>query len=253
MFKLTFSFVLFFQCEYTVRMKTGNGFNKNIERTLPPSTNVKVGENDVTDLRFAVIKAVNQADVVVTVDVLEPEHLRTIKLNLYREDQPGVAVQSIKMDNSPLVILPVLQMDGRRYFLQLETNLGRHNYDYQTPEMSFTANTSVQHLALRFHPRRKSVESTETTQVSIRSVLAVLLVGLATYYHQALAPYLSKAIAVVNNAFKPSRGGFAFGAGSAGASSSSGREQNNPVFSEQELALMENNTVKKKVKPRRAQ
>lgn len=233
-------------------MKTGNGFNKNVERTLPPSTLIKMGESDVSGLRFSVIKAVNQADVVVTVDVLEPEHLRTIKLNLYREDQPGVALHSLKLDTSPLVILPVLPMDGRRYFLQLESNLGRHNFDYQSPELSFTANASVQHLSLRFHPRRKTTEAAETTQVSIRGVLFVLLIALAVYYHQALGPLLSRALAVINNALKPSRGGFAYGSSSAGASSSSGNP-NNPVFSEQELALMESSSVKKRVKPRRAQ
>ena len=173
-----------------MRVKTGGGFNANIERTLPAGNDIRVEESDVTDVRFSVIKAVNQANVAVTVDVLEPEHLRTIKLNLYREDQPGVAMQSIKMDNSPLVILP-----GRRYFLQLETSLGRHNYDYHTAELSFAANTSVQHLSLRFHPRRKSIESSETTQVSIRSVLVVLLLaGLAAYYHQMLVPLVCLAL-----------------------------------------------------------
>lgn len=232
-------------------MKADDGFNKNIQRTLPPSLTVKVGDSDISGVRFSVIKAVNQADVVITLDVLEPEHLKTIKLNLFREDQPGVALQSVKLDNSPLVILPVLPMDGRRYFIQLESNLGRHNYDYQSPEVSFTANTSVQHLSLRFHPRRKSIEATETTQVSIRGVLFVMLVGLATYYHQALMPYVSKAIAMLNNAMKPSRGGFAYG-GSAGHSSSSSNP-NNTIFSEQELALMESSNVKKKVKPRKTQ
>lgn len=235
-----------------VRMKTSNGFNKNIERTLPPSTTVKVGDSDVSGIRFSVIKAINQADVVVTVDVSEPEYLRTIKLNLYREDQPGIVMQSLKLDNSPLVILPVLPMDGRRYFLQLESNLGRHNYDYLTPELSFTANTSVQHLNLRFQPRRKTMEATETIQVSLRSVLFVLLIALAVYFRQALIPVLIRAIAFINNALKPSRGGFAYGSGSTGASSSSGNP-NNPIFSEQELALMENVSVKKRVKPRRAQ
>lgn len=241
-------------CEYTVRMKTGNGFNKNVERTLPLSTNVKVDNSDVSGLRFSVIKAVNQADVVVTLDVLEPEHLRTIKLNLFREDQPGVVLQSLKLDNSPLVVLPVLPMDGRKYFIQLESNLGRHHFDYQMPELSFTANTSVQHLSMRFHPRRKTVDASETTQVSIRGVLVALLVGLAAYYREELGPFINRVLAVVNNALKPNRGGFAFGSGLSGASSSSGHP-NNPVFSEQELALMDegNNVTKKRVKPRRAQ
>lgn len=235
-------------------MKTGNGFNKNVERTLPLSTNVKVENSDVSGLRFSVIKAVNQADVVVTLDVLEPEHLRTIKLNLFREDQPGVVLQSLKLDNSPLVVLPVLPMDGRKYFIQLESNLGRHHFDYQMPELSFTANTSVQHLSMRFHPRRKTVDASETTQVSIRGVLVALLVGLVAYYREELGPFINRVLAVVNNALKPNRGGFAFGSGLSGASSSSGHP-NNPVFSEQELALMDegNNVTKKRVKPRRAQ
>ncbi|EFX75528.1 hypothetical protein DAPPUDRAFT_250192 [Daphnia pulex] len=236
-------------CEYTVRMKTGNGFNKNVERTLPLSTSIKVENNDLSGLRFSVIKA----DVMITVDLLEPEHLRTIKLNLFREDQPGVVLQSLKLDNSPLVILPVLPMDDRKYFIQLESNLGRHNYAYQIPELSFTANTSVQHLSLHFHPRRKTVDTSETTQVSIRGVGA-LLVGLAVYYRESLGPLLNRALTTVNNALKPSRGGFAFGSGMSGVPVSSGHS-NNPVFSEQELARMDegSSVVKKRVKPRRAQ
>ena len=233
-------------------MKKDNGFNSNIERSLPSNAVVKVVDSDVSGLRFSVIKTVNQADVFVTVDVAEVEHLKTIKLNLFRDDQPGVALHSVKMDHSPLAILPALPMDSRKYFLQLESNLGRHHYDYQTAELSFTANTSVQHLSLRFHPRRKTNETAETTQVSIRSVLLVILIALAAHYRQALVPLLGRALAVANNAMKPSRGGFAFGSGSVGSSSSAGHS-NNPVFSEQELALMEPTMAKKRVKSRRAQ
>jgi hypothetical protein len=80
-----------------------------------------------------------------------------------------------------------------------------------------------------------------------------LLVGLAVYYRESLGPLLNRALATVNNV-KPSRGGFAFGSGISGVPSSSGHPSN-PVFSEQELALMDegSSVVKKRVKPRRAQ
>jgi len=34
--------LLFLQCEYIIRMKTGDGVNKNIQRTLPSSQIIKV-------------------------------------------------------------------------------------------------------------------------------------------------------------------------------------------------------------------
>lgn len=232
-------------------MKSGNGFNRNIERTLPPSLAVQVGTSDVTGLRFAVIRSVNQADVVVSVSVSEPEHLRTLKLNLYREDQPGQAVHTIRLEQSPLAVLPVLPMDGRRYYLQLESNLGRHQFDYQTPEVTFTANRSAQHISLQFNARRRAVETAEATQVSVRGMLFLLLCGAAAYYYQSLAPLVSQLMAVATNALKPARGGFSFGPA---ADPSSSSNPNTAQFSEQELALMEPTIKeKKKVKPRRAQ
>ena len=205
-------------------------------------------ERDVMGLRFVAIKSVNQADVVVSVSVGEPEFLKTIRLNLYREDQPDTVVHSVKLDQSPLVFLPVLPMDGRHYFLQLDSTLGHHSYDYSTSEVSFSANASVQHLRLQFNPRRKVVESHETTQVSIHSILFVVLFSLAVYYHEALSVHISRLAAVVTaNLLKPTRDN-ASARDPAGSSGS----PNNVVFSEQELALMEPTVVKKKTKPRRA-
>lgn len=210
---------------------------------------------DVSDLRFAVIKSINQADVAVSVSVSEMEHLKTIKLNLFRDDQPDTVLHSIKMDSSPVVFLPVLPMDGRKYFIQLESTLSRHGYDYQRSEVSFTADTSIQHVSLQFQPKRKSLESAETTQVSIRGVLFLLLCILAAYNYQSIGPLLNRLLSLANSSLK-TRSGWS-GSSSGGASmsaSSSGREGNNPVFSEQELALMEmSSTVKKRAKPRKAQ
>lgn len=209
--------------------------------------------SDVSGLRFAVIKQVNQADVAVSVNVPEPEHLKTIKLNLYRDDQPDVVLHSIKLDASPLVFLPVLPMDGRRYSLQLESSLSRQGYDYQKAEVSFSTNTSIQHVSLQFQPRRRALEANETTQVSVRSILFLILCVLGGYYYQSIGPLVNRLVALGMNAFNRPRGGWSRSPNASSGSSPSHRASNNPVFSEQELALMETTAVKKKInKPRRA-
>jgi len=240
--------LLFLQCEYIIRMKTGDGVNKNIQRTLPSSQIIKMENEDVTGLSFAVIRNINQADVVVTVLVEHRDFLRSMKLNLYREDQPDSFVHSVKLEHSPLVILPALPMDGRKYFLQLESNLGRHTYEYSTTEVSFSANVSVQHVTLQFNARRKMVES-ETTQVSISTILFILMLSTSAYYYQALTPLISRLFVITTTAIRSSKDS------SNNSFSSGGSSGGNVVFSEQELALMEpaSTVIKKKVKPRKAQ
>ena len=236
-------------------MKKGSG-SGNIERTLPAMHHIKMESSDVTGLRFAVIKSINQADVVVTVHS-EPEHIKTIKLNLYRDDQPDVVLNTIKLDTSPLIFLPVLPMDGRKYYLHLESSLGRHGYDFQTPGVSFTTNMSVQHLSLRFEPKRKSIEATETTQVSVRSVLFILLCFVSCYYYQSLVPLFGRLLVVTTTAMKPTKTSGSSGYGAYESSGGSSSNPNHAIFSEQELALMEssssNAAARKRVKPRRAQ
>jgi len=233
------------QCEYIIQMRTGDGVNKNIQRTLPSSQFVKMENEDVTGRNFVVIRNINHADVVVSVLVEHRDFLKSIKLNLYREDQPDSLVHSVKLEHSPLVILPALPMDGRKYFLQLESNLGRHTYEYSTTEVSFSSNVSVQHVTLQFNARRKMVES-ETTQVSISTILFILILSTSAYYYQALTPLISRLFVITGTAIRSSKDN------SISSSNSSG---GNVVFSEQELALMEPTAtvIKKKVKPKRAQ
>ena len=237
---------LFPGCHYKVQVK-GSSVNKSIQRTLPESRLIQMEASDMSGLRFAVIKSINQADVAVSVSVREPEHLKTIKLNLYREDQPDAILHSIKMDSSPLVILPVLPMDGRRYFLQLESTLSRQGYDYHKAEVSFAADTAIQHVSLQFQPRRKALEASETTQVSIRGVVLLILCAAAAYFYESIGPLLNRALVVAANSLK-SRSGWSGSSSGASSSGPSGRESHNPVFSEQELAWMEPSSVKTKIK-----
>ena len=205
-----------------------------------------MGNSDVTGLRFVAIKNINQADVVVSVAVEQRDHLKTLKLKLFRQDQPDEVVYSIKLDQSPLVVLPPLAMDGKRYFVQLESNLGRSIFDYQTQEVSFTANVSAQQVQLEFQPKRKAVDG-ETVQVSVRGILLVLLCGVAGYNYQTLSPVLQKTLSSISAALKS-------GKDNSSSSTPSSANSREPVFSEQELALFSDNTTtnKKKVKPRRA-
>ena len=220
----------------------------------------------MTGLRFVAMKKLHQTDVVVSVDVHQAEHLKTLKLKLYRQDEPQRAVHSVKLDQqSPLVVLPPLAMDGTRYTLQLESNLGRNAYDYQTQEAAFAASQPTRHVRLRFHPRRKTLDA-ETAQVSLRSMAALLVCVLVGYNYDKVLALVAKSTAAVLATSRrkgsaagggnPSSGG---GGGGGGVSSSSSSQR--PVFSQQELDLFQEDSAaassaaaaaaKKKIKARK--
>ena len=55
----------------------------------------KVEKADVTGLRLAAIKSVNQADVMVSVGIDQLEHLRTLKLKLFRAENPDQVIHQV--------------------------------------------------------------------------------------------------------------------------------------------------------------
>jgi len=57
----------------------------------------------------------------------------------------------VRLDQSALVLLPALAMDGRQYVVQLESTLGRTLFDSAAARATFTANASAQVLLLFFH------------------------------------------------------------------------------------------------------
>lgn len=198
-------------------------------------------------LRFVVIKSVNQADVVVSVQVEQRDHLKSLKLKVFKQDQPDSIVHSIKLDKSAVVILPPLPMDSATYSILLESSLARNIYDHHSQQATFTTNLPVQNVAFDFKPTRKMIDP-ETTQVSLRAVLTLLILAIGSYNYRALEPLVSHLFQLLSAAIKSNRSSFSSTSTSTGMGSA-----HYPVFSEQELALMEVAApVKKKVKPKKA-
>ena len=84
----------------------------------------------------------------------------------------------MRLDQSALVLLPALAMDGRQYVVQLESTLGRTLFDSAAARATFTANASAQVLLLFFPFDQRNqlqlfdeVKSVEEASITTSSVV----------------------------------------------------------------------------------
>jgi hypothetical protein len=127
-------------------------------------------DGDVTGLRLVVFYPISQMDLTVHVQATSPEHLRTLRAKLCREDSPDSPVHIMRLDHpngkSPpsrgtsaaMLVFPSLPADGQGYFLQLESSLPHSTHLYTTHAVHFRANTSFKLVKLLFKPEPKVVE-----------------------------------------------------------------------------------------------
>ena len=109
-------------------------------------------------------------DLTVHVQATSPEHLRTLRAKLCREDYPDSPVHILRLDhsngksppsrgtNAAMLVFPSLPADGQGYFLQLESSLPQSTHVYTTHAIHFKANTSFKLVKLSFKPEPKIVE-----------------------------------------------------------------------------------------------
>lgn len=122
---------------------------------------------------------------------IQPEHYRTIKVKLCREDAPDSPVHISKLDAQQsagknaghfnagfLVHFPPLQADGRKYFVQLESSLSQAVHKYRTVPVYFEANSSFKYVKLMFNAERK-VDQSDMNQTSVVALPFIILVALA--------------------------------------------------------------------------
>ncbi|XP_075235933.1 BOS complex subunit NOMO3 [Lycorma delicatula] len=177
------------QCEYTVRMKQGPGVNEQIRRATPDGLSVKVSREDVRNLRLIVFRLISQTDLTVYISSDTPEHLRSLKAKLYRDE---VALHSVRLSDlkatptfaltSVVITFPPLVPDGRSYSLQLESSLSQATHSYVNHPVHFKANSSFRLVRLSFFPQPRSTDSELSHSSYI--VIPLLLITLITYYHR---------------------------------------------------------------------
>ncbi|KAL6255181.1 hypothetical protein P5V15_013514 [Pogonomyrmex californicus] len=190
-------------CTYAFRLKPNVESNAHIQRTSPSSQLIQPVE-DIHGLRLIAFHPISRTDVSVHVTSAEPEHYRTIKVKLCREDAPDSPVHISKLDVQQstskntdtnynagfLVHFPPLQADGRKYFVQLESTLSQAVHKYRTVPVYFEANSSFKYVKLTFNAERK-VDQGEMNQTSVIALPFIILIAAAFINREKLWIWLN--------------------------------------------------------------
>lgn len=172
-------------CNYEIRLKIGD-MNKHIERAAPKSRFVVVEKSDFQGVNIIAFRRMNQMDISGNV-VTDPEFLPSLKVRLYKEDNPGVPMFTASLGVVSFFYLPSLQMDDAVYTVRLESSLSKNTHEFIQPEIEITANISYKHITFRFEPKRKSLEQ-ELSQSSVLMMPLTILIAVAVYNYQKLLP-----------------------------------------------------------------
>ncbi|KAL0132278.1 hypothetical protein PUN28_000219 [Cardiocondyla obscurior] len=204
------------KCAYVFRLKPNVESNAHIQHTIPATLHITSESvqpvEDVRNLRLIAFHPISRTDVSVHVTSSQPEHYRTIKIKLCREDAPDSPVHVSKLDMHQftnknadnynagfLVHFPPLQADGRKYFVQLESSLSQAVHKYRTMPVYFEANSSFKYVKLAFNAERK-VDQGEMNQTSVIALPFIMLVALAFLNRDKLWIWLN---ALVERRSKP--------------------------------------------------
>ncbi|KAK3103627.1 hypothetical protein FSP39_020627 [Pinctada imbricata] len=109
------------KCMYEVRLKPD--VNKHIERSAPTSRILSIENSDYKDVDIIAFRRINQMDIsgnVVTPD----EHLSTLKVRLYKDDNPDSPVHTVSLSTVTFFYLPSVQINNERKSLEQELNQG---------------------------------------------------------------------------------------------------------------------------------
>lgn len=192
------------RCTYVFRLKPNAEANAHIQRTSPESIPVQISQ-DIHGLRLIAFHPISRTDVSVHVVSVQPEHYRTLKVKLCREDMPDSPIHTNKLEAQQLtkigsnynvgflVHLPPLQTDGRKYFVQLESSLSETMHKYRTLPFYFEANSSFKHVKLTFNAERK-IDQNELSQTSVIVLPFIMLIAFAFLNREKIWTWLSSSI-----------------------------------------------------------
>ncbi|XP_012258084.2 nodal modulator 3 [Athalia rosae] len=188
-------------CIYAIRLKPNTDANAHIQRATPSSVAVQATE-DIHGIRLIAFHPISRTDLSVHIEAAHPEHYRTLKVKLCREDMPDSPILVSKLDSQHtskigssynsgfLIHFPPLQADNRKYFVQLESSLSQTSHKYKTVPIYFEANSSFKHIKLFFNAERK-VDQGDVNQTSVVALPLIMLVALAFLNREKLWSYLT--------------------------------------------------------------
>ncbi|XP_015179273.1 PREDICTED: nodal modulator 1 [Polistes dominula] len=188
-------------CTYILRLKSNVEANSHIQRTSPSSLMIQTDE-DIHGLRLIAFHPISRTDISAYVISIQPEHYRTLKVKLCREDMPDSPIHISKLDTQHLnkisssynagflVHFPSLQADNKKYFIQLESSLLPSLHKYKTNPVYFEANSSFRYVKLIFSAERK-VDQGDMNQTSIVALPFILLITIAFFNREKLWSWLN--------------------------------------------------------------
>ena len=204
-------------CTYIIRLQQEAGINQHIERTAPNVRKVKVDDSDIHDVHMIAFRRMNQMDLSGNVNT-DHTFLPTLKVLMYRENNPDAPIYTVKLDSTSFFHLPSVSIDNQEYVLRLESSLTRATYKYDLPEITFTANSTYRHFTFHFHPQNRRVEQ-ELSQGSFLILPLTLLIIFISYNYKQLLPMLTQLMGQVQAMMMGNHGGGKHGgSGSASAS-----------------------------------
>lgn len=186
-------------CVYTVRVKDAGVDGSNVERSLPETRIVEVGQEDVQNVNFIAISPINFSDVAVRVTAATNDLYKTLRLVVYRKGSYDSPIYSQRVE-SPLnpkarynpgilVLLPRIPLDGKTYVVELRSSLSDKTYTYTVPTKQFVADRISIYLELDFTPEVKSYEA-DLNQNSISALILVALVSIAFFKQDIAVSFL---------------------------------------------------------------
>lgn len=177
------------KCIYSVHLKTGQ-VNQHIDRSAPKTQKLHVENSDFNNVRFIAFRRMNQMDISGNI-ITSDEFLPTLKLKLFKEDNPDAPIHTVSMSVTTFFYLPSLQIDNQKYILRMETSLSANSFDYSLPEVFFSANSTYHHFTFRFEPKQRSLDS-DLTQGSFLMLPMTLLTIALAYHRKKVLPFLKQ-------------------------------------------------------------
>ncbi|EDW32208.1 GL10556 [Drosophila persimilis] len=179
-------------CKYSVRVVPDN---ERVERSLPNEHEVSVGHQDVRDINLVAMSPLKIVDITARVTATLNDHYKTLRIVMYRRgnsDSPvfsqrvGTPVNpKARLNPGMTIFLPRIPLDGKSYFVELQSTLSDKTYTYKLPSTSFVADRGSVFIQLDFKPEVRAAE-TDLNQNSISALVLIALVAIA-FFKQDLA------------------------------------------------------------------
>ncbi|XP_013400762.1 nodal modulator 2 [Lingula anatina] len=201
------------KCSYKLQLRDDPA-NQHISRAEPRDKIIKVEDSDLNNVNIIAFRRLNQMDISGNIKTSK-EHLSSLKVKLFKEDNPDSPIGIVSLGTSVFFYLPSVTIDKETaYVIRLESTLARSMYDYTLPEVKFYADSSYRHFTFEFNPKRKSLEQ-ELNQGSFLILPLIILVATLAYFRQQLIPLAQQGIQSLQMSVQKggSTGGNGVGAG----------------------------------------